>query len=173
MVPHSKHFMFTRFNFIGALSPVGIIVAAVVVLAAIDGYLLARPHAQRQSTTASCLSEQLRAGSTGNCVKDAQTMVDFVETDSLNECPFAGGKTIQPSGTYDAATAAQIKVVQTWLNCYNKQEGGNDMLPTDGVISHATWAALCTYGYQYPHQSQTGSSPYFRQTIAAGKNAGC
>lgn len=131
----------------------------------------------RNSTTVitprGCTSTNLSQGSSGICVKDAQTMVDFIETDGLNECVFTNGMPLAVDGSYNAATAQQVKSVQTWVNCYNHQEGITQTVPTNGTIDKTTWVALCTYGYQYPTQNSASSSPYTKAATTAGNNADC
>jgi hypothetical protein len=120
-----------------------------------------------------CVTRTLAQGSSGSCVKDVQTFVNFVETDDLSECPFTGGKTINESGMFDSSTARQVAIVQTWLNCYNRQEGEAAVVNSNGIVAPATWSQLCNYAYRFPSQSSSRVSPYAKASIAAGKNAGC
>jgi hypothetical protein len=100
-------------------------------------------------------------------------MIDFIETDGLNQCPFAGSSKLNINGIYDSNTANQVKVFQVWLNCYNNQEGVSGTINPTGNIDSNTWAALCTYGYNYPSSATQSISSFLKQSIAAGKNAGC
>jgi hypothetical protein len=96
-----------------------------------------------------------------------------METDGLNQCPFTGSSILSINGSYDTNTQDQVKVVQTWLNCYNKQEGQPIVDTANGIVGTSTWSGLCTYAYQYPSQANQSSSQYLKASIAAGKNAGC
>jgi hypothetical protein len=146
-----------------------LIVALLIVIA------IVRHSSARTSPVASniCVSKQLSLGSTGACVSDAQTMVDFMESDGLTQCPFTGASVLNINGTYDSSTEKQVEVVQTWLNCYNKQEGEPTNVLANGILSTTTWQALCTYAYIYPSSSNQSSSSYLQQSIVAGQNAGC
>jgi hypothetical protein len=153
-------------------------VCIVVLVLIIGGVLLLIRHNSKPNMTPvaqsnSCISRQLSIGSSGNCVRDVQTMVNFLETDGLTECAFIGAQQLSVSGTFDAATQQQIKTVQTWINCYNKQEGNPLNTPANGTVGTATWSGICTYAYLYPKQSGQGPSPYLKASIAAGKDAGC
>jgi hypothetical protein len=120
-----------------------------------------------------CVAKQLAAGSTGNCVNDVQTMVNYIETAGLTECPFPGAQKLPVTGSYDAATQAQVKVAQAWINCYNKEEGITTAINADGNVGSSTWPELCTYAYKFPKLANQSTSPYFQQSLAAGKDAGC
>jgi hypothetical protein len=154
-----------------------IILAVVVVIAlAAGGYVLQRHHTQSASSHAaknSCNAKQFGPGSSGSCVSDIQTMVNFMETDELTECPFAGAQTLSPSGSYDKTTQAEVKVVQTWLNCYDREEGTPKTLSANGTVGSATWYELCTFAYEYPQRANSSPSPYWQAAQVAGKNAGC
>lgn len=151
---------------------IGLLIFGVIVLV---GGLAAKHFSSptKKLPNNACINQPLRPSSGGNCVSDAQTMVDFMESDGLNQCPFIGANPLAINGSFDANTAQQVKVVQTWLNCYNHQEGQTATIPVNGDITSPTWSSLCTYAYQYPSQSNQSSSPYLKQSIAAGKNAGC
>jgi hypothetical protein len=119
------------------------------------------------------VARQFAPGSSGACVSDIQTMVNFMETDGLTECPFTGAKTLAITGMYDTTTQYQVKTVQTWNNCYNKQEGSSSVIAANGIVGTSTWSELCTYAYQYQKQVAESTSPYLKASVAAGKNAGC
>jgi hypothetical protein len=121
----------------------------------------------------SCINHTYANGSSGECVSDIQTMVNFLETDNLNECTFTGAKTLNINGNFDATTESQVKVVQSWLSCYNKQEGAPNNTTVSGTVDSGTWSDICTYAYLYPKQAGQSSSPFYKQAIIAGKNAGC
>lgn len=151
---------------------IGLLIFGVILLA---GLLIFKhsPATTNKTSSKLCINQQLAIGSSGKCVSDAQTMIDFMESDGLNQCPFIGANPLTINGNYDSVTIAQVKVVQTWLNCYNHQEGQTATFPVNGDITSSTWSGLCTYAYQYPSQSNQSSSSYLNQSIAAGKNAGC
>lgn len=153
-----------------------IITGIVAVLVIVFGiYFLFLDHGSTNKATASngCVAHQFGLGGSGNCVSDIQTLINFIETDGLTMCPFDGSGTLQINGNFDSPTQEQVKVFQAWVNCYNKQEGIPSTLATNGLVNSSTWSELCTYGYQYPKQSNSSTSPFLKQSIAAGKNAGC
>ncbi len=100
-------------------------------------------------------------------------MVNFLETDALSECPFTNAQRVTENGTFDGETTQQVKSVQSWLNCYNKQEGATAPLTANGVVAPATWSQVCNYAYRFPKQSRSNTSPYAADSITAGKAAGC
>jgi hypothetical protein len=152
--------------------------AIVIIFALIIGGAFSLLHHSSKSTAtqivaSGCIAKQFSVGSSGNCVSDVQNMVNFMETDNYNQCPFSGMAKLTISGVYDAATQTQVKVVQSWENCYNKQEDSTTRIVASGNVGTSTWSELCTYAYQYPKQSNSSTSPYFKASIAAGKDAGC
>jgi hypothetical protein len=151
-------------------------ITVVIVLIVVGVILLVSHHSTSPTKTVAgtgCSSQQFSVGSSGACVQDIQTMVNFMETDDLTECPFIGGKSIPMNGTFDTDTEQQVTVVQTWENCYNKQEDLPATLTANGIVNAQTWTELCSYGYTFPKQSTTSPSPYFKSTLTAGQNAGC
>jgi len=147
--------------------------SALIILAVIAGLLLHAHHPSKAPPQTGCVAQRFTVGSSGACVRDIQTMVNYMETAGLSECPFTDGKPLNINGTYDGTTKQQVQSVQTWINCYNKQEGSNTSIPTDGTIGSSTWPQLCSYAYRFPSQSNSSTSPYCAEAIAAGKNAGC
>lgn len=149
----------------------GILILAVGVTIII---LLTKRTSPLQLTSGnSCKNQQLSVGSLGSCVSDLQTMVDFMETDGLNQCPFTGSSVLATDGSYDASTEEQVKVVQTWFDCYSEQEGLPATVIANGTTTTSTWSELCIYAYSYPSKSGSSPSSYLKSSIAAGKNAGC
>jgi peptidoglycan hydrolase-like protein with peptidoglycan-binding domain len=146
---------------------------AVVILAGVLVFTRQAAAPTKQGGGDTCTSKQFTLGSSGNCVDDIQTMVNFMETDGLTQCPFTGSSTLSVNGSYDTNTQSQVKVVQSWLNCYNQQEGEAGTSSVNGVVGTSTWSGLCTYAFQYPSQANQSTSPYLKLSIAAGKNAGC
>jgi hypothetical protein len=125
------------------------------------------------ATTTGCRAQTFTTGSSGACVKDIQTMTNYMETAALTECPFTGGQTLPISGDYDSTTAAQVKVVQTWASCYYRQEGMSLAIASNGIVDNNTWTELCDFAYSSPKNSHASTSPYTQASIAAGKNAHC
>jgi hypothetical protein len=120
-----------------------------------------------------CVTQTLVPGSSGHCVSDIQNLINFMETGGLTQCPFPQAARLTVSGTYDTATQTQVAAVQSWVNCYNKEEGNSAALSTSGTTDPATWSQLCVYGYRLPGQAGQSQSPYFQAAQAAGKDAGC
>ena len=151
------------------------LIIVVIVAAIVSAYLYA--HSQKTITTSTqltgCRAETLTIGSSGNCVKDIQTMTDYMQTAGLTECPFDGGRILPVNGTYDATTATQVKVVQNWADCYYKQEGMNLSITTSGNVDNSTWLELCNFAYDSPKQSGAAVSSYTQASITAGKDAHC
>jgi hypothetical protein len=151
-----------------------LIILLIIVIAIGSYFLFFRAKSNTTSSvTNACTGSTYQIGSSGQCVADVQNMINFLETDSLNQCPFTGAARLNASGSFDAATEAQVKVVQTWLNCYNQQEGAGSSLAINGVVDQKVWPQLCTYAYTYPKQAKQSTSPYLNQSLSAGKSAGC
>jgi hypothetical protein len=153
-------------------SVLGLIIVGLAVVA--YAALITRPKAAPVVTSSTgCVATDYSLGSSGTCVSDIQTMVDFIETDNLPGCSFAGGSLLPISGSYDADTASQVKAVQSWANCYAKEEGGSSNITENGIVNANTWSELCSYGYHLPSQATNSSSSYLKASLTAGKNAGC
>jgi hypothetical protein len=158
-------------------TPVAISIILIVILlsAGLFWFLLHSSNSGNQAmkTTApgnACVGQQFTDGSSGHCVRDIQTLVNYMEHSGLTECPFSGGATLSVTGAFNSATAAQVKSVQQWSSCYAHQEGFTSNVHATGTIDRTTWGELCTYGYTDPlHTSATGA----KDSIAAGKDAGC
>lgn len=139
----------------------------------IIGTLVISHNPSSSVSQSGCIAKRFSVGSSGQCVKDIQTMVNYVETAGLNECPFVDAKTLPVSGNYDQATARQVTSVQNWQRCYSSQEGSQTNILATGTVNTRTWHLLCSYAYLFPSKSNSHTSPYRQETIAAGKNAGC
>ncbi len=152
-----------------------IIVSLIAIIGIAIAGLFLTQHTQKPAvvTKTGCVTQNLAVGSNSSCVLYAKTMVDYIETAGLNECSFTGGQVVPLNNDYDTATAQQIKVVQTWINCYNKQEGSTQTIAENGSVNSTTWMVLCSYGFSFPKQSHSTTSPYHYQTISAGQDAGC
>lgn len=117
-----------------------------------------------------CVGKTFAAGSSGHCVSDIQTLINYMENSGLTQCPFQGSAPLTVSGTFDSATATQVKSVQGWAICYATQEGFMTNVIQNSTVDKITWGELCTYGYTNPSRSgATGAAT----SIAAGKDAGC
>jgi hypothetical protein len=159
---------------------VGMLAVSAIILILVIGTILFIMNKNHSSTTptpiahySGCIAEQLNVGTTGSCVGDAQTMVDYMQTGGLTECPFSGGSLLPITGNFDETTKAQVQVVEKWENCYNKQEGSSVTISTSGIINTTAWSELCTYAYHYPLQSNSTVSSYRQKSLVAGKDAGC
>lgn len=150
-----------------------LVIIVIVAISITIFFINRRSNQTKQTTQSTCTSKQFSLGSSGDCISDIQTMVDFIESDSLTQCPFPGAKALSINGSYDENTQTQVKVIQTWLNCYNKQEGSPVTINVDGSVGTTTWPELCTYAYLFPKQSNESTSPYFKPSLVAGKRAGC
>jgi hypothetical protein len=150
---------------------------ALVIIVVIASILILHHKPTTPTTTSNaitgCRALTLTSGDTGNCVKDIQIMTNYMETAALTECPFTGGQTLPINGTYDSATAAQVKVVQNWASCYYRQEGMSLSITASGTVDNNTWTELCDFAYSSPKNSHASTSPYTQASIAAGKNAHC
>lgn len=150
-----------------------ILLAVVIVLGAV--YMMrGRGSAPAAPDSSACVNQVLRSGSQGDCVKNAQALINLMQTNKLIEaCPFTGGKQLALNGQFDADTEAQAKVVQTWVNCYNEEERLSERLNGQGVIDADTWTSLCTYGYTFPKRTNQGPADILQAGLAAGQAAGC
>ncbi len=153
-----------------------VITTVLIVILLVAGYVTIshfRDNLTDNSPKDTCTTRQFSIGSTGNCVSDIQTMVNFIETDDLTQCSFTGAQQVPITGTYNNATATQVSVVQTWMNCYGSEEGSATRISINGIVNPAVWPDLCTYGYQFPKGVGQSTSPYLHSSLLAGKNAGC
>lgn len=117
-----------------------------------------------------CVGQNLSIGSSGHCVSDIQTLVNFMERGGLTECKFDGSATLAVNGTFDEATKTQIMSIQNWADCYATQEGFKSNVKQTGSVDQSTWGELCTFGYSDPMQSDTANAA---ASIAAGTDAAC
>jgi hypothetical protein len=150
----------------------------VIILVIVVGVLLAVSNHKTQVATSTnaitgCRAKTLTVGNTGSCVKDIQIMTNYIETAGLTECTFAGKQMLPISGSYDSITQTQVKVVQTWANCYYKQEGMSLAISQTGNVDASTWNELCNLAYTSPKLSNASTSPYTQASITAGKDAHC
>lgn len=152
------------------IAAIALVVVAIVVMIVVA---FRKNPKQPTAQAGSCTSRQFSFGSSGTCVSDIQTMIDFMESGGFTQCPFTGGSKLAIDGAYDSTTQAQVKVVQTWMNCYNKQEGVASSLTVDGSVDVPTWTDLCNFSYEFPKNSSNNTSPYSSASITAGKDAGC
>jgi hypothetical protein len=124
-------------------------------------------------TVHGCVSENLSEGSSGNCVSDAQSLINNVENEGYSECSFTNAMNLSINGTFDAPMMTQVASVQKWANCYAVQEGGKASLTVNGKINRLTWSDLCSFGYTDPKNSGNHTSKYYAQAITAGEDANC
>jgi hypothetical protein len=158
-------------------TPVKALIAIVILIIVGAGAFLLFKHkptdtvnTQNTSLSNYCVGHTYATGSSGHCVSDIQTLVNYMEHSGLTECPFDGGAELAVTGTFDSTTAAQVKSIQGWSGCYAKQEGFTSNVTETSQVDKSTWGLLCTYGYTDPsHTAATGASG----AIAAGKDAGC
>lgn len=149
---------------------VAIVIAIGVFLFLNQNHTTTKSGGQSTAISSACVGQGFATGSSGHCVRDIQTLVNYMEHSGLTECPFSSGATLTVSSTYDSATATQVKSVQQWSSCYAKQEGFTSNVQQTGKVDKTTWGELCTYAYTDPlHTSATGAT----SSIAAGKDAGC
>jgi hypothetical protein len=158
------------------LLQISLVVAAVLAIATLIFILIVHKRvisskdSSETAVSSYCVGKAFTPGSSGRCVSDIQTIINYMEHSGLTECPFVGGTALTINGTYDTATTLQVKAVQTWANCYAKQEGFTSHVPQTGIVGKATWGELCTYGYTDPVHSSAAEAG---TTITAGKDAGC
>jgi hypothetical protein len=148
-------------------------IAVLLIAAAISFFFLHRTHKVQKSIAklnGYCVGTTLNSSSSGHCVSDAQTIINYMENSGLTQCEFVNSAKLTVDGTYDTATATQVKSIQTWANCYAAQEGFTSNVKETGSVDRPTWGELCTYGYTDPmHSAASGAG----DAIAAGKDAGC
>lgn len=153
-----------------------IALAAVIIVVAIIALILVTMHRDAATTDtptanlSGCVSKTFGSDSSGHCVSDIQTLVNYMEHSGLTECPFTGGAQLSVSSVYDNATVLQVQSVQGWAGCYAKQEGFTSNIQQTGTVDKTTWSELCTYGFTNPSHNGTAGAA---GAIAAGKDAGC
>jgi hypothetical protein len=152
-----------------------VVVAAIVIV--VGAFILFSHHRNTGNTggrtgdlSSYCVGQTFNLGSSGRCVSDIQTLVNYMEHSGLTECQFAGGATLTVDGVYDGTTATQVRAVQGWANCYAKQEGFTSNVQLTSNVDKATWGELCTYGYTNPSRNGAKNAS---SAISAGKDAGC
>lgn len=155
-----------------------VLILVLILIVALTGTYLLHQNRQQSaknqvSIRTGCIAQTFNVGASGSCVRDIQTMVNFIETDGMTECPFIGSQQLTLNGNYDNLTKNQIQVIQQWENCYNKQEGSTLIVNDNGIVSTPTWSELCTYAYLYPSRSGSSVSSYRQASLAAGKDANC
>ncbi len=139
-----------------ALLLVGILV--VVAVGGIGVYV-SRKNVSHASTCYQNVYSQSR-GSSGNCVKYIQTMLNSLAAHKgWAGNGYAGGAQLAVDGSYGPKTKQQVLVAQTWYNSWHS-------IPysVDGVVGKQTWWLLCSYSY---HNHLSAASD------AAGLAAGC
>ena len=149
------------------------LIIAVLLLGLIAFTLLNRNHTAAKAATnltGYCVGSSLTTNSSGHCVSDIQTMINYMEHSGLTQCPFEHSAVLAINGTYDSTMAAQVTSIQHWATCYASQEGFTSNIKETGVVDRATWGELCAYGYTDPIRSSTVGAT---ASIAAGKDAGC
>lgn len=149
-----------------------VIVVVVVAASILSNQKRSTKSLHSLASSSGCINQTFSTGSQGECVSDLQTLVDFMETDQLPQCGLPDAPVII-NGQYSSETTAQVKAAQQWVNCYARQEGGRATLPVTGIVAPATWQALCTYAYANSAKSGAHTSPYFKQALTAGNQAGC
>jgi hypothetical protein len=158
------------------LAVVGLVVVGFVgyrLLTANKGTSYDMSSSSSANAKSGCVAQSLQVGASGHCVSDVQNLVNLMETGGLIQCPFPRAARLTVNGAYDSATQTQVAAVQSWVNCYNKEEGNTATIPTDGKVDPATWSQMCVYGYRLPKQAGQSTSPYYKDAQAAGQDAGC
>lgn len=149
---------------------VAAIVIVIIALVMLNIHRHAAAPGKQSSNLTGCVSQTFGSGSSGHCVGDIQTLVNYMEHSGLTECQFDGGAQLVLSSVYDNATVVQVKSVQGWSDCYAKQEGFTSNVQQTGTVDRVTWGELCTYGYTNPSRTGAAGSA---SSVAAGKDAGC
>ncbi len=126
------------------------IVAIIALLSGVGIYLKVFSHA----ASAYCVGGVFASGSSGQCVKDIQTMVNL-STDVNPK--------ITVNGKFNAATVNAVKQLQTQVNTL-KPQGLPYPLTVNGRVNAKTWTVLCADSNNY----FAGSAPYI-----AFHDAGC
>jgi hypothetical protein len=162
--------MFTRRSAKILITVILVMVVALVALFFMYHHTKAKTAARNANLATYCVGQSFASGSSGHCVSDIQTLVNYMEHSGLTECKFSDGTLLGVNGTFDSTTATQVKSVQAWADCYADQEGFRSNVKQTSSVNRVTWSELCTYGYSDPKQSSaTGAT----NAIAAGQDAGC
>jgi len=133
-------------------------VVAVLLVGIVGGMVVARSHAN------TCVQSSYRRGSSGQCVRNIQNMMNVVTKDYASQDGYAycsdprrvSGNQIAADGSFGPATEAKVKNYQYWT-----------CLSQDGVVGPKTWEAICVYA---------GSSYYHRTYLSTwniAKASGC
>ena len=118
-----------------------------------------------------CTSNVFVQGSSGQCVKDIQHILNKLKNDtdkgyiSTAKARYTGPY-LAVDGKYGPQTTAQVKIFQNW---YNNFSVGGTKLVVDGKVGPKTWNGLC-YEIHFIYYPQTS---YNALGYMAGVNAGC
>ena len=127
---------------------IAIVVAIAVLLFLNRNHSAAKTAQQPADLSSYCVGQTFAQGNSGHCVRDVQTLINYMEHSGLTECPFNAGATLAASGTYDNATMAQVRSVQQWSSCYARQEGFTSNVRQTGEVDRATGRALYLWLYR-------------------------
>lgn len=111
------------------------------------------------ASAAGCTSSTLRYGSRGQCVRDAQQMLNTLSEyfGNLYYAVSPNGSQIGMDGSYGPQTTTRVRVFQQAMG-----------LGVDGITGPRTWGELCRdIGYG------VNASGGWVQGVAAARNAGC
>lgn len=123
------------------------IVGAVLVFGAVGTWLLASSSAGAKCTQ----SPQERRGSSGQCVRNIQTLLKYLQKDT----------SIATDGSFGPKTDAAVRKFQS-----------SQGIGVDGIVGPQTWGKLCTASAAVSGDSQTNSQ--IRSELAAIRRAsGC
>ncbi len=151
------------------------IIAATITLLLRHNHTISQSAKQSANLSSYCVGQTFAAGGTGHCVQDIQVLASYMQShmNELPSCKIEVSTTayaIKITGTYDYSDKGVVSMLQSWAQCYAKQEGFTTNVKTSGNVDKPTWGELCAYGYTDPTRSHvTGAS----DSIAAGKDASC
>lgn len=156
-------------------------IVVLMVLVSTVTFLVHRIHAGSKasnnaaSISSYCVGQTFSSGNSGHCVKDIQVLAGYMyaHLHELPSCKFtvpSVAYSVKTTGSYDSTDEGVVSVMQSWAQCYAKQEGFTTNVKTTGKVDKQTWGELCTYAYTDPLHSHTVDAT---DSIAAGKDAGC
>ena len=166
----------TKLNLQGFTYHLLLPVLAVLAVASIGAYLTFQ-----SSASTNCVSRNFRAGSSGPCVKYAQTMLNNVNYNVHNMGTQVWeysvfGSALAVDGSYGRKTTAAVKSYQSFNNKWRGPYRLPQTLTVDGATGPRTWKSLCSAGKYINTHNDSGLMPnwsYFNSGYKAGVAAGC
>lgn len=149
----------------------GIVVGISVLLLGIGTYFGIQQYQNTTADAASCISKTYRQGSSGNCVKYIQQLVNYAidyakrpgaSNASDHNRALSKLAKLKVDGAYGAKTKAAVTAYQKNAKITKSTSQARVSLNSNGIVDSKTWGALCLpYASKSPARSAGCSgTPY-------------